>query len=127
MTLEKLLALLLAALATAQVKVILGGIVADVLVNIGVSLYTGTFRLPYIANFIKSKLLPYLFGYAAVAILAYVDPKAYGAFPSVVFAFISASLLGDVLDALKQLGLPVPVFLTSTGVVVGSGPPRNCS
>ena len=111
MMFDKVLALLAAALANPQVKYIVWMVAADVVVNIAVSIYTGEFRLGYVANFMKSKLLPYILGYVAAYMIAGVN-EGLAALPTTVWGFIVAALLGDVMDGVKKLGLPVPVALT---------------
>lgn len=104
---ETLWQYVLLALAHPQVKFILFGIAADVLANIAASLVTGEFRLFYVANFIKTKLLPYLIGYIAVCIVVQLQPEM-SAWDDAVWAFIMLALIGDVLAALEKAGVPLP-------------------
>lgn len=110
-TWDEFVKLFFAALATPEVRFILFGIAADVIASIAASIKTGEFRLGYVANFIKSKLAPYILGFVAAKMIATVQPDL-STLPTIIWGAIQIALLGDVLAALKELGLPIPEQLT---------------
>ena len=111
MTLDRLVSIVLLILARQEVKFIVYGVLADFVLAVAASIKTKEFRLAYLAAFVQTKLLPYVLGYIAASLVAYVQPELV-ALPTGVWAAIELALLGDIFAALKELGLPVPVALT---------------
>jgi uncharacterized membrane-anchored protein len=111
MSFDKLATFILNALAVKEVKYIVYTVAANVILAVAASIKTGTFRLGYLANFVKSKLLPYLLGFMAALLVAQVQTNL-SSLPTAIWAAIELALIGDILSALKEIGLPVPEQLT---------------
>jgi len=111
MTLDRFMSIVVLILARQEVTFIVYGILADFVLAVAASIKTKEFRLAYLAAFIQTKLLPYVLGYIAASLVAYVQPDLV-ALPTGVWAAIELALLGDIFAALQGLGLPIPVALT---------------
>jgi hypothetical protein len=105
----------MAALSVPQVKYIVYFIAADFILAVAASIKTGEFRLGYLATFLRSKLIPSILGYLASILVATVQPDL-SMLPTLVWGAIMLSLTGDVMAALKELGLPIPDALTNFDV-----------
>jgi len=85
-----------------------------ILVNIVLGLALAVSRkditLSYVADFCRSRVLPFVLGYLTVGIVGTVDDSLKTAIP-VVWGFITAGLVGYVLANLKELGFPLPDIL----------------
>lgn len=93
-----------------KLGVLVALILANFLTGVAASISTGTFRLKEIANFLVSRVLPYVLGYFAVALVALVEPS-WKAAVTAVWAVIIAALVGAILTNLKELGIELPGFL----------------
>jgi predicted benzoate:H+ symporter BenE len=82
-------------------------IVANFLVGVAVSIYTKKFRLKMIADFMCSRVLPYLVCYLAVGIVAIIEP-AWAVAVTIVWGIILAALVGAILSNLKEIGINLP-------------------
>lgn len=103
---EWLKTLVLAVWAFDGVKFIVLHIVINVLVAVAAALKTRTFSLAKLADFLISKLLPYVTVYVAVTLFG--AEIGLSALAPLVWAVITATLLGDLMDSLTQLGLQLP-------------------
>jgi hypothetical protein len=103
------------------VRAILGLIGANVLFGISLALFTRkyTFYLGDLADFLQTRVIPYLFGYGAlklVVITALVEyQQAAEVAMGAVSAAIMAALLGKILGQFKTLfpDLPIPQWATT--------------
>jgi hypothetical protein len=92
---------------------------ADVLSGIGISLYQKTFKLGAMADFLWSRALPYFLGAGALQLVVMSIPPDYpiGGIDSnlttIIWGFVVAALIGQLLDNLRQMGLPIPEIMTS--------------
>ena len=103
------------------VKFIVLHIVINVLVSVAAALKTRTFSLSKLADFLISKLLPYVTVYVAVKLFG--DEIGLSALAPLAWAVITATLLGDLMDSLTQLGLQLPESIRA--VVVKSLNPKG--
>ena len=91
------------------VKAIMAQTLFNVVLALATAIYTDTFNLQKIGEFLYKKLLPFL--------SVYVVAKAAGTAAGIewvapiVYAAIAAMLSGDMLDNLMKLGLKVPEFM----------------
>ena len=94
------------------VRAILGLILANVLAGIAASLFTRSFRLAAVADFLLTRSVPYLLGAGTLQlVLLTVPPQWSGVTEPVsngIWMFAIASLVGHILGTLRDIGLPVP-------------------
>lgn len=100
------------------VLAILGLIAADVMSGIAKSLYDGDFRLAATGDFLWTRAIPFILGAGSLqVILLTVPPDYQGAVTSglstAVWVAALGALVGQVLDNLRQMGLPIPAILTA--------------
>lgn len=88
------------------VKFIIVHVVFNVAVAVAAALKTKTFSLSKLADFLISKLLPYVTVYMAVKLFG--AEIGFAALAPVTWAVITATLLGDLGDSLAQLGVQLP-------------------
>ena len=93
-----------------KLSILAAMILANFILGIAVSLYTNTFRLKAVGNFLITRILPYVLGYFAVVIVAVVEP-AWEAAVTAVWAIILAALVGAILASLKAMGVHLPDVL----------------
>ena len=91
----------------AKLSVLVGMIAANLILGVAVSIYTKTFRLKAVGDFLLSRVLPYVLSYFAVVIVAIVEP-AWSIVVTVVWGVIIAALAGAILVNLKELGIKLP-------------------
>ncbi len=100
----------------ALVQAVSGLIFANVVVGIAVSLYTREFRLGMVADWLMTRALPYLLGAGTVQLVLLTVPPAWSglsqAASTTVWLFVCGALVGKILAALKEIGLPAPEILT---------------
>ena len=94
----------------AKLSVLVATVIANLILGIATSIYTKTFRLKLVADFLVSKVLPYLISYMAVAIVAVVEPS-WKAAVTVVWGLIIVALAGAILTNLREMGINLPDFL----------------
>jgi len=78
--------------------------------GLAVSIYTGTFRLKMVADFMVSRVLPYILAYIAVGIVACIE-ASFEAYVTAIWGIISLALIGAILTNLKELGINLPDIL----------------
>ena len=93
-----------------KLTVLVGLIFANLVSGIAVSIYTKTFRLKALGNFLFSRVLPYVLSYFTVVIVAVVAPVWEVAL-RVVWGLIIATLAGAILSNLKEMGVNLPESL----------------
>ena len=93
-----------------KLTVLVAMVFANLLTGIAVSIYTGSFRLKLVADFLVSRVLPYLISYLAVGVVAVVEPS-WKAAVTVVWGLIIVALAGAILTNLKEMGISIPDFL----------------
>jgi ABC-type phosphate/phosphonate transport system permease subunit len=93
-----------------RLTVLVAMIFANLLTGVGVSIYTRTFRLKAVGNFLLSRGLPYVLSYFGVAVVAVIEP-AWQVAVTAVWGIIVASLVGAILTNLKEVGIALPDFL----------------
>lgn len=94
-----------------KLNVIIGMIFANLLTGIAVSIYTKQFRLKAIGDFLLSRVVPYIIGYAAVVAVAVVEPT-WEVAVNVVWGVILAALTGAILSNLSEMGIKLPDTLS---------------
>ena len=86
-----------------EVKFMLGHIGINVVAAVAAGIYTKTFLLGKLGEFLYRKVLPYILLYAAFA--AFGEAANLGAMRGVAFAGIEAMLVADLLDNIKKVGM----------------------
>jgi hypothetical protein len=103
------------------VKAVLGLLAANVAAGVAAALYTRTFRLAALGDWLATRAVPYLLGAATMQLVLLTLPAEWGgvseAAANAVWLFVCAALVGHVLDALRTMGLPVPPILTDLPTV----------
>lgn len=107
--------LLAAFAADDKVKIVLGLIALDLVLGVGASVYTGSFRLSYIADFLRNdvlgKVFPWFVVYAADRAshaATIVGPVDLGTVAGAAFVAVTAALVGSLVKSLADFGLSVP-------------------
>ncbi|MCG2686252.1 phage holin family protein [Candidatus Parcubacteria bacterium] len=99
------------AFGTLQMQVIAMFLVADIILGIAVAIATKSFNFSKLANFMSRDVLPYLFGFAVVEMVA-SGFTTYGQIAAtVVFVAIILKLLGGIISNLANLGVNMPSIL----------------
>jgi len=84
--------------------------VYHILLNLAVALAaairTNTFEFAKMAEFLYRKLLPYLIVFITASAVS--GALSIGWLVTVLWALIELSLLGDMVENLKKLGVPIP-------------------
>lgn len=93
-----------------KLSILVAMIFANLILGLAVSIYTNTFRLKAVADFLVSRILPYILSYFAVVIVAIVEP-AWGVAVTIVWGVIIAALAGAILAKLKEMGISLPDVL----------------
>ena len=86
-----------------EVKFILGHIALNVVAAVAAGIYTKTFLLGKLGEFLYRKVLPLLLLFGAFA--AFGEASNMSAMTKVAFAGIEAMLAADLLDNVKKVGL----------------------
>ncbi len=90
-----------------KLTILVAMIFANLITSVAVSIYTKTFRLKALGDFLLTRVLPYILGYFAVAFIAVVETTWQPAV-TVVWGIIIASLVGAILTNLKEIGINLP-------------------
>ena len=85
-------------------------IAANFLTGIAVSIQQKVFNLKAMGNFLVTRVVPYVVGYFGVGIIAVID-SSWNWAVTAVWAIILATLVGAILQNLKELGVPIPPLL----------------
>src|SRR5438132_7052340 len=104
------------------VRAVLGLLAANILAGVAAALYTRTFRVAALGDWLATRAVPYLLGAATMQLVLLTLPPEWSgvsaAAASAVWLFVCAALVGHVLDALRDMGLPVPAVLGDLPKVV---------
>lgn len=93
-----------------KLSVLVSLIAANLILGLAVSIYTKTFRLKAVADFLISRVLPYILSYFAVVVVAIVEP-AWQIAVTVVWGAVILALIGAILTNLKEMGVSLPESL----------------
>jgi len=92
---------------TWQVQVIITLIAIDVLLGIIAALIRKDFLWGKLANFMKTPVLAYIFGFVIIEITVSAFPSLSFLVP-IAFALIVLTLLASIFRNLSKIGIPVP-------------------
>jgi hypothetical protein len=81
-------------------------IALNLAVALAAAIRTGTFELAKIAEFLYRKLLPYLIVFTVATAVS--GALSIGWLVTVMWALIELALLGDMVDNLRKMGVPIP-------------------
>lgn len=99
------------AFGTLQMRAIAMFLVADIILGIVAAIARKSFNFNKVANFMATGVLPYLFGFAVVEMVA-SGFVTYGWIAStIVFVAIVLKLLGSIISNLASLGVNMPPIL----------------
>jgi len=99
------------AFGTLQMRVVAAFLVTDIVLGIVAAIARKSFNFNKVANFMATGVLPYLFGFAVVEMVA-SGFVAYGWIAStIVFVTIILKLLGSIISNLANLGVNMPAVL----------------
>jgi len=90
-----------------KLSVLVSMIAANVILGVAVSLWKKEFRLKAVADFLVTRVLPYVLGYFAVVIIAIVEPT-WEIAVTIVWGIIILALTGAILAKLKEMGIHLP-------------------
>jgi len=93
-----------------KISILVALIFANLVTGVAVSIWTKTFRLKAVGDFLLSRVLPYVLSYFAVVLVAVVEP-AWQPAVTAVWAVIIAALVGAILANLKEMGINLPESL----------------
>jgi len=86
-------------------------ILANFVTGVAVAIKDKSFNLKAMGDFLASRVVPYVVGYLGIGILAVVESSWTWAVTA-VWAIILATLIGAVLQNLRELGVSVPSVLS---------------
>jgi len=96
------------AFVTFQMRIIAIFLAIDVILGIAAAIASKSFNFNKLATFMATGVLPYLFGFAVVEIVA-TGFGTYGQIATtVVFVAIVLNLLGSIISNLANLGVNLP-------------------
>lgn len=102
------------AFATREMAILAILLAADIILGIAAALATKSFNFNKVATFMATGVLPFLFGFAVVEIIA-SGFAIYGRMAiTVVFVVIALNLLGSIVSNLANLGVHMPSILKKT-------------
>lgn len=90
-----------------KLSILVSMITANLILGVAVSLWKGEFRLKAVADFLVTRVLPYILSYFAVVIVALVEP-AWEVAVTIVWGIIILALTGAILANLKEMGIHLP-------------------
>ena len=93
-----------------KLTLLLALIATNFITGIAVAIKTNTFHLKKMAEFLYSRVLPYVVGYLGVGIIGLVD-QSWAWAVTAVWAVILVTLVGAVLQNLRELGIRIPDIL----------------
>lgn len=99
------------ALGTWEIKFIAVLLAADIILGIAAAIASKSFNFNKLATFMATGVIPYLFGFAVVEMIA-SGFSTYGQMAStVIFVAIVLNLLGSIISNLANLGVNMPAIL----------------
>lgn len=90
-----------------KLTVLIALIAVNFILGLAVSVKSKTFRLKQVADFMVSRVIPYILGYFSVGILAVVEPSWQHSV-TVAWGVIILALIGSVITNLKEIGINLP-------------------
>jgi phage-related holin len=93
-----------------QTQILVYHILANFVVALAATIYTKELLLARVPEFLYRKILPYTLVYAVFAFVG--ESLEMAAIATAAWATLEMALVGDLLDNLKKLGLPIPDLLT---------------
>lgn len=88
----------------AKLTAIVAGIVVNLILGVAVGIKNGNFNLKDLGNFFLTRVLPFILCYYGLGIYATIDP-AWSWAVTAAWVLIDGSLLGAILQNLKELGV----------------------
>lgn len=102
------------AFGTPQMRLIAIFLVIDIILGIAAAIASKKFNFNQLATFMATGVLPYLFGFAVVELVAQ-EFTLYGQMAiTVIFVTIVLNLLGSIISNLASLGVNMPSILKKT-------------
>lgn len=99
------------AFGTLQMTVLAILLAVDIILGIAASLAEKKFVFSMLANFMSNGVIPYLFGFAVVELVAQSIP-VYGPIAAfIVFVAIAANIAASIIANLATLGIHMPAVL----------------
>lgn len=89
-------------------------VITNLVTGLAVAIKTGQFQLKEVADFLRSRVLPYVVAYLGVGVIALFD-NSWAWAVTAVWAVILATLVGAILTNLKELGVNMPNSLGGSG------------
>lgn len=88
------------------VKLIVAGVVLNVVLAVAAALRTGSFSFQLLADFLVKQLAPYVLVYFGFSLLG--DAAGFAWVSTAVLALITASIAARIVANLADLGVPIP-------------------
>lgn len=99
------------AFGTLQIQMLAILLAVDIILGIAAALAEKKFIFSMLANFMSNGVIPYLFGFAVVELVAQSIP-VYGEIATfIVFVAIAANLIASIIANLATLGIHMPEVL----------------
>jgi len=89
-----------------EVQFVVYHILLNLATALAAAIRTDTFEFAKIAEFLYRKLLPYLIVFIVASAVS--SALSIGWLVTILWALIELSLLGDMVENLKKLGVPIP-------------------
>lgn len=93
-----------------KLTLVMALIIGNFVTGIAVAIKNRTFNLKQMGEFLYTRVLPYVLAYFGVGLVALVDQSWTWAV-TVTWGIILATLVGAILQNLKELGIKVPSAL----------------
>lgn len=87
-------------------------IIANFVTGIAVAIKSQTFALKKMGEFLYTRILPFIVAYLGIGVVALID-NSWAWAATAVWAVILATLVGAILQNLKELGIKIPDILSS--------------
>ena len=88
---------------------------ADIILGAAAAIATKEFNFNKVAGFMKTGVIPYLFGFAVIELFASQFGQLGQIATTVIFVAIILNLLGSVISNLANLGVNMPTVLKKKG------------
>jgi phage-related holin len=89
----------------------LSTLIVLILVNVGlgmaVAIMSSKWQLSKVADWLKTRVVPYVLGYFTICLVATVD-ESWNTMVVATWGFIVAFFMSKIVQNLKDIGLPVP-------------------
>lgn len=88
----------------------------NVVLGIASSLYHKEFRMGAIADWLLSRIVPYVLAAAGLQVALHFVPDKYAGgltreYSEIVWAFVILALIGKIVQQLREIGAPLPAAL----------------